>query len=188
MFCPRCGNQFDTNFCPKCGFKRTDATSPQINYRQTAPKKKKMSNGQAFLLTILIFVFAFGIAYISVNVFPSSPKKTEERVVNYDVTFAEIYREHERNKLVASEKYSGQWYRITGEAVDMSTFSLRHLQGVTLTMSIEVDGVNIIFAADFEEEQEKYLKQISIGDEITFIGYWDGSGIFKKCELVLPEE
>ena len=99
------------------------------------------------------------------------------------VTFAEIYREFKRNELNAKDLYNGNRYMITAKVNGMATGGLLNLTGgATLTMELQVDNTVVFFTAEFEKEQEENLKQISVGDTITFIGTCYG-GSFTDCEL-----
>lgn len=103
--------------------------------------------------------------------------------VDSSVTFAEIYREFKRNELNAKDLYNGNRYMITAKVNGMVTGGLLNLTGgATLTMELQVDNTVVFFTAEFEKEQEENLKQISVGDTITFIGTCYG-GSFTDCEL-----
>jgi hypothetical protein len=103
--------------------------------------------------------------------------------VDSSVTFAEIYREFKRNELNAKDLYNGNRYMITAKVNGMATGGLLNLTGgATLTMELQVDNTVVFFTAEFEKEQEENLKQISVGDTITFIGTCYG-GSFTDCEL-----
>ena len=49
-------------------------------------------------------------------------------------------------------------------------------------MEKRVDNTIVFFTAEFEKEQEEVLKELSVGDTITFIGTCYG-GNFTNCEL-----
>ena len=103
--------------------------------------------------------------------------------VDTSVTFADIYREFKRNELNAKELYNGNRYQITAEINGMSSSGLLNLTGgATLTMKEQVDGTIVFFTAEFEEEQEDALKELSVGDTITFTGTCYG-GNFSDCEI-----
>jgi hypothetical protein len=107
-----------------------------------------------------------------------------EDLIDTSVTFADIYRDREANKLVADEKYNGNRYRITAKINGMSTGGLLNLTGgATLTMEVKVDNTIVFFLAEFEREQEDALKKIVVGDTITFDGVCYG-GSFTDCEMV----
>lgn len=103
--------------------------------------------------------------------------------VDTSITFADIYKEFKRNELNAKDLYNGNMYEITGKVNGMSTGGLLNLTGgATLTMKIKVDNTVVFFTAEFEKEQEDNLKQISVGETITFVGTCYG-GNFTDCEL-----
>lgn len=110
---------------------------------------------------------------------------TEETTESIDisVTYDEIYREFKRNELNAKDLYNNNRYQITAKINGMETGGLLNLTGgATLTMEYKVDNTIVFFLAEFEKEQEESLKQISVGDTITFIGTcYDGT--FSDCEL-----
>lgn len=109
--------------------------------------------------------------------------ETTEDSIDSSVTFADIYREFKRNELNAKDLYNGNRYEITGKVNGMSTGGLFNMTGgATLTMEIKVDNTVVFFTAEFEKEQEDNLKQISVGETITFIGTCYG-GNFTDCEL-----
>lgn len=116
---------------------------------------------------------------------PSEPSVVEpaEDSIDTSVTFADIYRAFKRNELNAEDLYNGNRYEITGKVNGMETGGLFNMTGgATLTMEIKVDNTIVFFTAEFEKEQEDNLKQISVGETITFIGTCYG-GNFTDCEL-----
>lgn len=123
---------------------------------------------------------------------PEQPQQTEEspseeatssESIDTSVTFADIYTEVKRNKLSAEDLYDGNRYEITAKVNGMETGGLFNLTGgATLTMETQVGDTIVFFTAEFEKEQEDSLKQISVGDTITFIGTCYGAN-FTDCEL-----
>lgn len=123
---------------------------------------------------------------------PEQPQQTEEspseeatssESIDTSVTFADIYTEVKRNKLSAEDLYDGNRYEITAKVNGMETGGLFNLTGgATLTMGTQVGDTIVFFTAEFEKEQEDSLKQISVGDTITFIGTCYGAN-FTDCEL-----
>lgn len=110
---------------------------------------------------------------------------TEETTESVDtsVTYDEIYREFKRNELKAKDLYNSKRYQITAKINGMETGGLLNLTGgAMLTMEYKVDNTIVFFTAEFEKEQEEQLKQVSVGDSITFIGTCYG-GSFTNCEL-----
>jgi len=120
----------------------------------------------------------------SVDVAQSKDKQTKiQEEVDTSVTYADIYREFKSNELRAKDIYLGNRYQITAKINGLGTGSLLNLTGgATLTMEIQVDNTIVFFLAEFEKDQEEALKQVSVGDTITFIGTCYG-GTFKDCKL-----
>lgn len=110
-------------------------------------------------------------------------QSTVDDGVDTSVTFADIYREFKRNELNAKDLYNGNRYRIAAEINGISSSGLLNLTGgATLTMKEQVDGTIVFFTAEFEKEQEDALKELSVGDTITFTGTCYG-GNFSDCEI-----
>jgi hypothetical protein len=111
----------------------------------------------------------------------TSEETTES--VDTSVTYDEIYREFKRNELNAKDVYNNNRYQITAKINGMNTGGILNLTGgATLTMEYKVDNTVVFFLAEFEKDQEDALKQISVGDTITFTGICH-DGTFSKCEL-----
>ena len=103
--------------------------------------------------------------------------------VDTSATFDDIYREFKRNELNAKDLYNSKRYEVTAEINGISSSGLLNLMGgATLTMEKRVDNTIVFFTAEFEKEQEEALKELSVGDTITFIGTCYG-GNFTDCEL-----
>lgn len=110
-----------------------------------------------------------------------------EDVVAYvdDVEFDEIYRAYKENELRADDTYKNNRYRITAKVNGMSTGGLFNLTGgATLTMEKKVGNTIVFFYAEFEKEQEDNLKQINVGDTITFGGECLSAGSWVECEIL----
>ena len=104
--------------------------------------------------------------------------------VDTSVTFDEIYRAYKENELVANDTYRYNRYRITAKINGMNTGGLLNLTGgATLTMEKKVGNTIVFFYAEFEKEQEEALKQVKVGDTITFDGECIGRSGFTDCEL-----
>lgn len=99
------------------------------------------------------------------------------------IAYSEIYNEFKRNELAAKEAYNGNRYKITATINGMNSDGLFNLTGgATLTMETKVGNTIVFFLAEFEKNQEGHLKQVSVGDTISFIGTcYDGT--FSDCEL-----
>lgn len=111
------------------------------------------------------------------------PETSLEDDVDRKTTFSEIYKEFKRNELTAKETYNGNRYVITAKINGMETGGLFNLTGgATLTMELKVENTIVFFYAEFEKKQEEKLKQVSVGDTITFVGTCYG-GNFSECEI-----
>ena len=123
---------------------------------------------------------------------PTEPKTTEpetqptelSETVDLSVTYDDIYLAYEENELVANDLYRYNRYRITAKINGMATGGLLNLTGgATLTMEKRVGNTIVFFYAEFEKEQEEALKQVKVGDTITFDGKCVGKGGFVDCEI-----
>lgn len=116
----------------------------------------------------------------------SKVEPTDEQTsdtIDTSVAFADIYREFKRNELNAKDLYNGKRYEITAKINGISASGLLNLTGgATLTMEQQVDSTIVFFTAEFEKEQEEVLKELSVGDTITFTGTCYG-GNFTDCEI-----
>jgi len=115
----------------------------------------------------------------------TQPPEQEETNGGIDtsVTFSDIYNEYKSNELRAKELYQGNRYQITAKINKIKTGGLFNLTGgATLTMEYKCDNTIVFFYAEFEREQEDELKQVSVGDTITFTGVCYG-GNFTDCEM-----
>lgn len=114
------------------------------------------------------------------------PVKTEEiETVDTSVSFDEIYYEYKSNELRAREKYYENHYRITAKINGMNTTGLLNATGgATLTMETKVEDTIIFFYAEFEKDQEDALKNVNVGDTITFDGTCMSAGSWSDCKLV----
>lgn len=105
-----------------------------------------------------------------------------------DVSFDEIYREYMANELRGDEKYKGNRYRVTAKINGMETDGLLNLSGgATLTMETRVDNTIVFFYAEFEKEQEEALKEVDVGDTITFEGKCLSAGSWVDCTIIETE-
>lgn len=102
-----------------------------------------------------------------------------------DVSFEEIYRAYKENEIRAEDVYKNNRYIITAKVNGMTTSGLLNLTGgATLTMEKKVDNTIVFFQAEFEKEQEDNLKQINVGDTITFGGECLSAGSWIECEII----
>ena len=101
------------------------------------------------------------------------------------VTFEDVYREFKANEVRANEKYKGNRYRITARINGIETGGLLNMTGgATLTMEYKSGNIWAGFYAEFEKEQEEALKNVNVGDKITFEGTCGGWSYWSDCELV----
>lgn len=104
--------------------------------------------------------------------------------IEHVVTYEEIYEEYKANELRADEEYKNNRYTITATINGMATGGLMNWSGgATLTMETRVDNTIVFFYAEFEEDQEEALKEVNVGDEITFEGECLSAGMWSDCEL-----
>lgn len=147
---------------------------------------------RTFILIIVLLMA--GVIALAV-VLPDAPdKSTEEQTetekveIDTSVSFEEIYREYKANELRGDEKYKDNRYRITAKVNGMETGGLLNISGgATLTMETRVDNTIIFFYAEFEKDQEEALKEISVGDTITFEGTCLSAGSWTDCTIVEAE-
>lgn len=139
-------------------------------------KQKKM----IIVLAILLIV-TLAVAY--------SNKDDEQAPAKEDqytpASFEEIYQAYEDNELVADDLYKGRRYEVTATINGMETGGLMNMTGgATLTMEKKIGNTIVVFLAEFERDQEEALKNIKVGDEITFEGTCYSAGSWSDCELV----
>lgn len=147
---------------------------------------------------LIVFSISMGVVLVLTGIMQNQPKKAERATVettvsqteptaDLSVTYDDIYNAYKENELVANDLYRYNRYRITAEINGMSTGGLLNLTGgATLTMERRVGNTIVFFYAEFEKEQEDALKQVKVGDTITFDGKCIGKGGFAECELI-PE-
>lgn len=161
-------------------------------------RKRPSAKVWGVVFTLLLLLFSIMFCMFRFSDVPSSSQIEERKVaeskveqtekqdtdtVDTSVAFADIYREFKRNELNAKDLYNGNRYQITAEINGISSSGLLNLTGgATLTMKEQVNGTIVFFTAEFEKEQEDTLKELSVGDTITFIGTCYG-GNFTDCEI-----
>lgn len=102
-----------------------------------------------------------------------------------EVTFDKIYEAYERNELVADDLYKGNRYKVTGTIVTITNDGIYNLTGgAMLAMTVRVGDTQVYFYATFDKEQEEALKQVVVGDTITFEGTCSSAGSWYDCEIV----
>lgn len=147
--------------------------------------------GKACLVCVVVSIISLIVLVFVMSSQPSSDNQTspaEQDVVTYieGVSFEEIYHEYNDNELRADDKYKKNRYRITAKVNGMATGGLLNLAGgATLTMEKKVGKTIVVFYAEFEKEQEDNLKQINVGDTITFEGECLSAGSWIECEIVV---
>lgn len=115
---------------------------------------------------------------------PETQSTEPSETVDLSVTYDDIYLAYKENELVANDLYRYNRYRITAKINGMATGGLLNLTGgATLTMETRVGNTIVFFYAEFEKEQEEALKQVKVGDTITFDGKCVGKGGFVDCEI-----
>lgn len=142
------------------------------------------------IVILIIILLTFGVVWLYMNLPGGAdkvePTETEEvETVDTSVSFEEIYHEYKDNELRAREKYYENRYRITAKINGMSTTGLLNATGgATLTMETQIDDTIVFFYAEFEKDQEEALKNVNVGDTITFDGTNLSAGSWSDCKLV----
>lgn len=115
----------------------------------------------------------------------NNAEKSESSTAYSSATFEEIYYEYKSNELRADEKYKNNRYTITANINGIKTGGLLNWSGgATLTMETKIDNTIVFFYAEFEKDQEEALKEVNVGDEITFEGECLSAGTWVECELI----
>ena len=134
-------------------------------------------------------IIVFVILMVIIMVTAMSNKDDEQAPAKGDqyttASFEEIYQAYEDNELVADDLYKGRRYEVTATINGMETGGLMNMTGgATLTMEKKIGNTIVVFLAEFERDQEEALKNIKVGDEITFEGTCYSAGSWSDCELV----
>lgn len=134
-------------------------------------------------------IIVFVILMVIIMVTAMSNKDDEQEPAKEDqytpASFEEIYQAYEDNELVADDLYKGRRYEVTATINGMETGGLMNMTGgATLTMEKKIGNTIVVFLAEFERDQEEALKNIKVGDEITFEGTCYSAGSWSDCELV----
>lgn len=145
----------------------------------------KKSNPAKQKKMIIVFV----ILMVIIMVTAMSNKDDEQAPAKEDqytpASFEEIYQAYEDNELVADDLYKGRRYEVTATINGMETGGLMNMTGgATLTMEKKIGNTIVVFLAEFERDQEEALKNIKVGDEITFEGTCYSAGSWSDCELI----
>lgn len=142
------------------------------------------------IVILVIVLMTAGVTWLYINLPGGAdkvqPTETAEiETVDTSVSFEEIYHEYKSNKLRAKEKYYDNRYRITATINGMSTTGLLNATGgATLTMETRIDDTIVFFYAEFEKDQEDALKNVNVGNTITFNGTCLSAGSWTDCELI----
>lgn len=102
-----------------------------------------------------------------------------------DADFGEIYDAYKKNELAAADTYEGNRYKITCEVYAIGDGGLNGILGnISVSASIDYRGTQCVLFCSFDKKtQRESLKEISMGDTITFIGTCCGWGTWEDCEL-----
>ena len=142
------------------------------------------------IVILVIVLMTAGVTWLHLNLPGGAdkvqPTETAEiETVDTSVSFEEIYHEYKSNELRAKEKYYDNRYRITATINGMSATGLLNATGgATLTMETRIDDTIVFFYAEFEKDQEDALKNVNVGDTITFNGTCLSAGSWTDCELI----
>ena len=134
-------------------------------------------------------IIVFVILMVIIMVTAMSNKDDEQAPAKEDqytpASFEETHQAYEDNELVADDLYKGRRYEVTATINGMETGGLMNMTGgATLTMEKKIGNTIVVFLAEFERDQEEALKNIKVGDEITFEGTCYSAGSWSDCELV----
>lgn len=145
--------------------------------------KKTLGCLGVFVLIWVIIAVGVGVVVYNIVDFDKEPEVMSSYIE--DVSFEDIYLAYKENELRADDTYKNNRYIITAKVNGMATGGLLNLTGgATLTMEKKVGNTIVFFYAEFEKEQEDSLKQINVGDTITFGGECLGAGSWTKCEII----
>lgn len=143
------------------------------------------------LLAGCVFLLKAGIELLPNNgdVFTklglSSVFEADSNVVDFDVTFDEIYKAYKSNELMADDLYSGNRYRITATVKEIEGDGIFNLTGgATLSMTVEVGDDVVPVLAEFEKDQEAALKKVVVGDTVVFDGTCVSERAWMECKIV----
>ena len=102
------------------------------------------------------------------------------------LNFSECYYAYKSNELRADDTYKGNRYSLTAQVLSIHNTddSLLYWDDeVIVQFEIAVDDIIAVGEALFEKEQAEALKEINVGDTITFIGECRSAGAWIDCEL-----
>ena len=145
--------------------------------------KKQVGCVLGFAISFMCMICFF----VDITVEPVKNPELQKNTVTYieGVEFPEIYKAYKENELKADDLYKNNRYRITAKVNGMTNDGLFNITGgATLTMELKVDNTIVFFYAEFEKEQESVLKDIKVGDTITFEGKCLDAGNWADCKLI----
>lgn len=145
-------------------------------------KKANPAKQKKMIIVFVILMVIIMVTAMSNKGDEQAPAKEEQYT---PASFEEIYQAYKENKLVADDLYKGRRYEVTATVNGMETGGLMNMTGgATLTMEKKIGNTIVVFLAEFERDQEETLKNIKVGDEITFEGTCYSAGSWSDCELV----
>lgn len=145
-------------------------------------KKANPAKQKKMIIVFVILMVIIMVTAMSNKGDEQAPAKEEQYT---PASFEEIYQAYKENELVADDLYKGRRYEVTATVNGMETGGLMNMTGgATLTMEKKIGNTIVVFLAEFERDQEETLKNIKVGDEITFEGTCYSAGSWSDCELV----
>ncbi len=133
---------------------------------------------------VFITVIGFVAFVVTILFVPKGEKSQPEAAEPLD--FAECYYAYQENELKADDTYKGNKYSLTVKVRDIQDTdgSLLYWDDeVIVEFEVRVDNTIAVGQALFEKEQRDSLKEISIGDTITFVGECQSIGAWIDCKL-----
>ena len=138
---------------------------------------------------ILIAIIGLISLFSSLLLIPKGGYKNnsvDNAPVAADINFTECYYAYKENELRADDTYKGNRYRLTAQVRDIQSTAGSLLywdDEVIVEFEIVVDNTIVVGEALFYKDQTDSLKDISVGDTITFIGECRSAGAWINCEL-----
>ena len=139
-------------------------------------KQKKM-----IIVCTILLIITLAVAYSNKGDEQVPDKEDQYTPTNVE----EMYKAYKYNELVADDLYKGRRYEVTATINGMETGGFMNMTGgATLTMEKKIGNTIVVFLAEFERDKEEDLKNIKVGDEITFEGTCYSAGSWSDCELI----
>lgn len=150
--------------------------------RAILKKEKKKS-----LIATGLLLF-FGLIFLAISFSTSEYAVTEETTIAIttpSVSFDEIYNEYKSNEIRANERFKGNRYTITAKVNGINDGGglLNFDESINLTMEKKVGNTITFFYASFKKDEKENLKNINVGDTITFEGTCYSVGNWEECIL-----